>query len=201
MIKKNINEEKLIDPEFLLFLYSQGFFPMADENDGEIYLYNPDPRAVFPLNSKLIPRKFRNSLKKHDFQFTIDQCFSDVILNCAKRDSTWISKKIVDSYINLHNFGGAHSVETWENGQLVGGLYGVSVGAAFFGESMFSLVPDASKAALFFLKSYIIDRDFILLDSQFINDHTKLLGAVEIPRSQYLAILKIAIDSDVKFID
>ncbi len=141
----------------------------------------------------------RQVLRKHEFTFTVDAKFSEVILECSLRDETWISQEIIDSYQALHNLRLAHSVETWKNGELAGGLYGVALGGAFFGESMFSKVSNASKAAFYFLAYKLIENGFILLDSQYLNDFTASLGAIEIPQKLYLGILNNALQMPVKF--
>lgn len=189
----------LICPEIVLDAYRQGLFPMAESKDGDIYWHFPNPRAVFPLYDLKPPRSLRQSIKKHGYHFTINNRFEDVIKNCSAREDTWISEDITDTYIRLHQDGFAHSVETWSDGDLVGGLYGVSLGGAFFGESMFSAMPDASKAAFFRLVEHLKERKFILLDSQYLNEHTQLLGAIEIPAKMYMALLNRAVNLSVYF--
>jgi leucyl/phenylalanyl-tRNA--protein transferase len=191
MEKKEI---EIIDANILIAAYSNGFFPMADSVTGAIHWYSPDPRAIIPIYSVKPPHSMRQLLKKGVFEIRKDNNFEQVIMQCAKRPETWINDTIVNSYINLYRLGYAHSVETYQDGSLVGGLYGVTIGAAFFGESMFSVVSNASKVAFYHLVEHLKDRGFVLLDSQFINPHTKLLGAIEISRSQYLKILKIALE-------
>ncbi|MCX7880389.1 MAG: leucyl/phenylalanyl-tRNA--protein transferase [Ignavibacteria bacterium] len=184
---------KLLSPEVLIFAYSNSFFPMANSLTGKIEWYSPDPRAIFPLYDLKPSHSTKQILKKKIFEVRFDTCFEDVIRNCANRIDSWINDILIDSYINLFHLGFAHSVETFLDGDLVGGLYGVSIGAAFFGESMFSFVSNASKVAFYHLVEHLKSRGFILLDSQFINEHTRLLGAIEIPRRKYLEILKLAI--------
>jgi len=189
----------IIPPQVLLTAYREGFFPMAEERNGAIYWHFADPRAIIPLD-KIKPHKsVRQTIRRENLEFKIDNNFETVIRKCAAREETWISDELIDSYINLHHFGYAHSVETYRNGELVGGLYGVAIGGAFFGESMFSETSNASKAAFFYLGYHLINRGFVLLDSQYINEHTKLLGAIEIPGSVYLDILKRAIRMPVTF--
>lgn len=172
---------------------------MADSKNGKIKFYTADPRAVFPLNKIKVPKSLNQHIKKNGYTFTIDFDFPHIITKCSEREDTWINSMIIDSYIELHNLGFSHSVETWKDGQIVGGLYGVSIGGAFFGESMFTLESNASKAAFFFLAQYLKDRGFTLLDSQFINDHTKMLGAIEIPLIDYKIILNKAIKQNTSF--
>ena len=190
--------QSLIPALQLIDAYSKGYFPMA-EPDGEIYWHCPQMRAVFPLDSLAVPRKLQNSLRKSNFYFSINKCFEEVILQCSNRRDTWISETIINSYIELYRLGFAHSVETWENGILVGGLYGVTLGGAFFGESMFNSVTNASKAAFYHLVERLKTNGFTLLDSQYINHFTLQLGAIEIPKPQYLKLLKKAIQLPVEF--
>lgn len=191
---------KIISPQILIDAYVNGWFPMADPDTGEIEWFSPLRRAIFPIYSIKPSHSMKQILKKKIFEVRIDTCFENVIMGCANRPDTWINDVLINSYINLHHLGYAHSVETYKDGQLVGGLYGVAIGAAFFGESMFSLVSNASKVAFYHLIEHLKARNFILLDSQFINEHTKMLGAIEIPRYQYIKILKHAVkQKDVTF--
>ncbi|MDI6804841.1 MAG: leucyl/phenylalanyl-tRNA--protein transferase, partial [Bacteroidota bacterium] len=180
----------MIPSELLLTAYSAGYFPMADSRDGEIHWYSPDPRAIIPLDTFKISRSLKQTIKKNIFEIRIDHAFEDVIRSCAKRDETWISEEIVQSYLELHRLGYAHSIESWHNKKLVGGLYGVALGGAFFGESMFSLMKDASKVALVALVETLKERGFKLLDTQYTTPHLKNFGVVEISRQEYLKKLK-----------
>lgn len=182
----------MIAPELLIAAYCQGIFPMADE-DGRLAWYSPDPRAVFPLDSFHVPRSLRRTMKRGAFDLRTDTAFEDVIRGCADRDETWISEEIVESYLRLYQLGVAHSVEAWQQGKLVGGLYGVAIGGAFMGESMFSRVPDASKVCLVALVDRLRDRGFILLDSQIPTEHLARFGQITIPRAQYLRRLAAAV--------
>ena len=161
---------------------------MADE-DGDLYWYDPDPRAILPLDTFHISRSLRRTVRQDDFKITTDNEFGAVIRACAQpgpgRDMTWISEDIIDAYIELHRLGYAHTVETWLDGKLAGGLYGVAVNGFFAGESMFSRTRDASKVALVFLVDYLTKQGFLLLDVQFMTDHLRGFGAIEIPRSVY----------------
>lgn len=189
----------LLLPEIVLEAYTKGFFPMAEHKHGKIEWHNPDPRAVFPLHRLSMPRSVRQSIKKHDYTFSVNKAFRQVIEGCAARPETWISDEIIETYTELHERGYAHSVEAWQGGELAGGLYGMAFGRAFMGESMFNTMRDASKAAFYFLVGRLREKGFILLDTQYINPHTHSLGAVEISKSAYLQLLKQALASPVKF--
>lgn len=193
------NDKHVLDPEFLILAYRHGFFPMADSMTGAISWYCPDPRAIIPLSFKP-SRSLRRVVRKGVFQCTLDTAFSGVIGRCARRADTWISEEIIHAYIQLHTMGFAHSVESWSEGALVGGLYGVAIGGAFFGESMFSKAPDASKVAFVHLVEHLMGRGFVLLDSQFINEHVKQFGAIEISRASYMEKLAEAVSLDVTFL-
>jgi leucyl/phenylalanyl-tRNA---protein transferase len=185
---------RVIDPGFLLHAYSQGYFPMAMDN-GEIGWFSPDPRAIIPLEQEEfhIPRTLRVTLRKNPFEIRLNTAFAKVMEGCAKREETWIDKTIQESYLLLHRLGHAHSVECWQNNQLVGGLYGVGLGGVFFGESMFHRVTDASKVALVHLVERMRERGFLLLDTQWTTPHLMKFGAKEIPREEYLARLQTAL--------
>jgi leucyl/phenylalanyl-tRNA--protein transferase len=186
-------------PEIVLNAYKEGYFPMADGRHGEIYWHSPDPRAVFPLDSIKIPKNMQKKLRRGDFRFTVNGHFDYVIEQCADRSETWINDDIIETYTEMNRMGNCHSVEAHMNGEIVGGLYGVQIGGAFFGESMFNDVSDASKAAFYYLVERLKALGFILLDSQYINPFTEKLGAIEIPRDLYLIILKKAIILPCKF--
>lgn len=189
-----------IEPSFLLNAYAHGFFPMADPKTGEIQWYSPDPRAIIELHAFKISRSLRQRIKRGAFEVRIDSAFEEVMRGCARRDETWISEAIVRSYVALYRLGFAHSVEAWHDGRLVGGLYGVSLGGAFFGESMFSQEADASKVALAALVSRLIAQGYELLDTQFITPHLERLGAGEISRVEYLQRLQHAVTLHCSFI-
>jgi leucyl/phenylalanyl-tRNA--protein transferase len=171
---------------------------MAMES-GEIGWFSPDPRGIIPIDGFHVPHGLLRTVKKKRYEVRINSAFESVMRACADRSETWISEEIIASYINLHRLGFAHSVETWFNEELVGGLYGVSIAGAFFGESMFHTMTDASKVALFALVERLRDRGFRLLDSQYVTGHLKTFGAVEIPRPEYMRLLKQAIALDCKF--
>ena len=187
------------EPDFLLKAYCSGYFPMADAGSGEIQWYSPDPRAIFDLKKFHIPRSLSLTLKKKRFDTFFDRDYEAVMRHCAEREETWISEGIVQSYLELYRLGFAHSVECWREEILVGGLYGVSIAGAFFGESMFSIERDASKVALVCLVDRLKERGFELLDTQFLTPHLARLGAEEIPRKQYLARLEIALKKKCTF--
>jgi leucyl/phenylalanyl-tRNA--protein transferase len=169
------------------------------EEAGSNLWYSPDPRAIFPLDSFHIPRRFRRRLKQLPFELRIDTQFTQVMQGCSQRKDTWISEEFVYVYSQLHSLGFAHSVEAWLEGNLVGGLYGVSLQGAFFGESMFSLVSDASKFCLVHLVRRLREKGFTLLDTQWLTPHLASFGAIEIPRKEYLARLELALEIDAEF--
>jgi leucyl/phenylalanyl-tRNA---protein transferase len=194
-----------ISTDDLLYGYCNGIFPMADSSEGEIYWYSPDPRAIIPIDTYKPSKSLKPTLNQNVFEIAFNRNFKEVMKNCAlprfEDDETWISQDIIDSYHNLHKLGFAHSVEVYKQEVLVGGLYGVSVGSAFFGESMFHKVPNASKVAFHYLMENLKQRNFKLLDTQFINDNVKRFGAIEIPKHQFMKILKDSISTKNKFID
>lgn len=191
----------MLDSEQLLDAYRHGIFPMALNRQGTIRWFSPDPRAIIPLDGRFhVSHGLRRVLKRNPFEITIDQEFPAVIAECAqRRDGTWISRQILESYCRLHKLGHAHSVETRLKGKLVGGLYGVHIGAAFFGESMFHRATDASKVALVALVERLRQHGFVLLDTQWLTPHLRQFGAVEIPRQEYLRILERAISFECAF--
>ena len=187
-----------IDPDLLLHAYATGVFPMADGADAaEVYWVEPRRRGILPLEGFHLSHSLARRLSRDQFAFTTDSAFGEVVEACAEpapgRESTWINAAIADAVTALHRRGRAHSVECWEGGALVGGLYGVQLGAAFYGESMFSRVTDASKAALAALVARLRRGGFRLLDCQFLTEHLASLGAVEIPRSRYSVLLADAL--------
>lgn len=168
---------------------------------GEIAWFSPDPRAIIPIDERFhVPHGLRRELKRGRFEIRIDAAFERVIRLCSKRKETWISKEIIASYMNLHRLGHAHSVEAWLDGELAGGLYGVAVGGAFFGESMFHEVTDASKVALHALVERLRARGFLLLDTQWTTPHLERFGAFEMPRAEYFKALAIAVELPCRFV-
>jgi len=189
----------IIDSRFLLNAYCNGFFPMADGREGEIRWFAPELRGIIPLDGLKVSRSLRRTIRNRVFEIRFDTDFEAVIRACADREDVWISETIVQSYCELHRLGFAHSVESWCGGELAGGLYGVSIGAAFFGESMFSLRTDASKAALVALVERLTAQGYRLLDTQYQNDHLATLGCIEIPQQEYLLLLDDALRSTCRF--
>jgi len=209
-----------ITPAMLVWAYSRGIFPMGDPEDGTIGWYSPDPRAILPLDGFHVTRSLRRQVRKGRLRVTIDRAFEQVIRACAEPrigdGQTWINPEIIDAYTSLHVAGLAHSVEAWSRepvtdareeemeadeigGRLVGGLYGVSLGGAFFGESMFSQATDASKVCLVHLVEHLRRRGYTLLDTQFSTPHLKQFGVVEISRRAYLEQLVGALRRAVVF--
>ena len=183
----------------LLEAYANGIFPMAEPEEGEIAWYSPDPRTVFPLDGLRISRSLRRVVERGTFEVTVDLDFPAIIAGCAARAETWISDQIAEAYTRLWMEGYAHSVECRRGGEVAGGLYGVALGGAFFGESMFSQSPDASKVALVHLVRLLREGGFSLLDTQFMTPHLRRLGAVEIPRATYLRRLAAALRKNGRF--
>jgi leucyl/phenylalanyl-tRNA--protein transferase len=190
----------MIDPALLVRAYREGVFPMAME-EGEIGWFSPDPRGILPLDGFHLPARLARVLRHGGFEVTVDREFEAVMRACAARrgDGTWISDEIIQSYVALHRLGLAHSVEVRRDGELAGGLYGVHLGGAFFGESMFHRVTDASKVALAWLVDHLNRRAFQLLDIQWVTPHLSQFGAVEIPKRAYIARLKAALSVDCRF--
>lgn len=189
----------VLSTQLLLAAYRKGFFPMTDET-GQVQWYYPDPRAIFPLGSLTPNNRLRRFLRGSGYAATMDTAFETVMEQCATvHGRSWISPAMVAAYTGLHRAGHAHSVETWLNGQLIGGIYGVAIGAAFFGESMFSLKPNASKAAFYFLVEHLRQQGFLLFDTQYINHHTESLGAIEISRKNFLRTLRDAVPATASF--
>lgn len=183
----------------LLEAYSQGYFPMGNE-EGWIHWHSPDPRAVFPLDVIGPNARFARYMRNNGLYCTKDTAFEQVMRHCSTaHGDSWITEEMITAYTALHRIGQAHSVETWAGSELVGGIYGVSMGGAFFGESMFSLKPNAGKAAFYHLAENLRQRGFTLFDTQYINDHTASLGAIEIPRSRFMHLLEQALGAAVSF--
>lgn len=185
--------EGYIRPAVLIAAYRGGMFPMAVDNRGELGWFSPDPRGIIPLDGLHIPKGLKRALKKDPFEIRINTQFSEVMDGCAERDTTWISPEIKRSYEKLHELGYAHSVECWDEDGLAGGLYGISIGGAFFGESMFSRKTDSSKIALVRLVERLNARGFELLDTQWSTKHLATLGCIDIPRFEYIDRLNSAL--------
>jgi len=185
-------------PALLLEAYASGIFPMGME-DGAIRWFSPDPRGILPLESFHAPHGLRRALKRPGWELRTDTAFDEVVASCAAREETWITPLIRKAYRSLFEGGHAHSVEIWLDGELAGGLYGVALGGAFFGESMFHRVTDASKVALWHLVRILRENGFTLLDTQWTTDHLEQFGAIEIPRKEYLERLSAAVGIKARF--
>lgn len=185
----------LLDPETLLMAYSQGAFPMTD-SDGTTRWYTADPRGILPLDAFHLPRSLEQIIRQGRFEIRINHNFEAVMRACmtVREEGSWISEQLIAVYKQLHQLKFAHSVEAWRKGEMVGGLYGVSLGAAFFGESMFHFERDASKVALAALVERLREREYELLDTQAATSHLKRFGCVEIPADEYLRRLKRVIE-------
>jgi len=186
----------------LLNAYCQGVFPMAEE-DGSIYWYDPDPRAILPLDGLHVSRSLKRRVRQGGFDVRFNTAFRGVMTECARpapgREKTWISQEFIEAYSALHTLGFAHSIEIWQNNELVGGLYGVGIGGLFAGESMFSRITDASKLALVYLVEHLREHNFRLFDVQFSTAHLKRMGVVDIPRTEYKSRLAQALRVDARF--
>ena len=197
-----MEESTPLTAETLVYAYASGVFPMAEET-GEIFWYSPDPRAIIPIQSYKPAKSLKPIINQKRFEIRVDTCFEQVMRNCAiprpTEPETWISEEIVQAYTELHKMGLAHSVEAWQDDKLVGGLYGVSLGAAFFGESMFSFVSNSSKVAFHYLIQILREQKYELLDSQFMNDNVQRYGAINIPRTAYIKRLAKALKSTCHF--
>jgi leucyl/phenylalanyl-tRNA--protein transferase len=187
-----------IDPDLLLRAYAIGVFPMADSREArEIFWVEPKRRAILPLDGFRMSRSLRKTIRSGTFKVTCDHAFADVLKRCSEREETWINAQIETGFNRLHRLGHAHSVECWQDGALVGGLYGVKLGGAFFGESMFSAKADASKVALAWLVARLNVGGYSLLDCQFMTEHLCSLGAIEVPQSGYVTMLSAALAGGV----
>jgi leucyl/phenylalanyl-tRNA--protein transferase len=193
-----------LTPDLLLRAYAAGIFPMAESaDDPAVFWVDPEQRGILPLDGCHIPHKLRKTVRHGPFEVRCDSAFEAVVRGCAEptpdRPDTWINGEILELYVALHGRGRAHSVETWLDGELVGGLYGVSLGGAFFGESMFSRATDASKFALVHLVARLIEGGFLLLDTQFNTPHLARFGVIEIPRAEYQRRLSKALAARAEF--
>ena len=195
---------RVFGPSELLDCYRRGVFPMADSRDDpRLFLVDPDLRGVLPLDRFHLSKSLRKTIRRDPFEIRVDTAFSQVMALCAEsapdRPNTWINSPILNLYSALHRAGHAHSVEAWRDGELVGGLYGVSLKAAFFGESMFSRATDASKVALAHLVARLRAGGFQLLDTQFVTGHLETFGVEEVPRAEFHILLDAAMQSDATF--
>jgi leucyl/phenylalanyl-tRNA--protein transferase len=185
---KKTDIERSLQPDSMIRYYALGAFPMANSN-GDISWHMPSIRAIIPLDNFNIPRSVKKLIRENFFEVKFDYDYLNVIKGCANRKETWISDKLINAYKKLHKKGFIHSVETYKNGKLVGGLYGVTFRGAFFGESMFSLISGASKVALANLIFHLKEKNFVLLDVQYITEHLKMFGAINIQWSDYQNLL------------
>jgi leucyl/phenylalanyl-tRNA--protein transferase len=196
-----------LTPDLLLRAYASGLFPMADSaDDPDLFWVEPEIRGVLPLDAFHISKRLARTVRQQPFEIRINTSFPEVVSACAEsvetRPSTWINSTIAELYTELHQLDHAHSVEAWRDGELVGGLYGVSLRRAFFGESMFSRVTDASKVCLVHLVNRLRERGFVLLDTQFTTEHLIRFGAIEVPRDEYADMLADALEGpDLAFSD
>jgi len=185
-----------MDPEFtaelVLRAYTAGIFPMGHD-DGVIRWYSPDPRCIIPLDEFHTSKRLARTIRQGKFELKVNADFEKIMRLCAERESTWITDEIVRVYCELHKHGFAHSVEAYLDGEIAGGLYGVSIGGAFMGESMFHVATDASKVCLAYLVQRMKDRGFVLLDSQYVTDHLSTFNAIQISRQEYLERLRDAL--------
>ncbi|WP_054004754.1 leucyl/phenylalanyl-tRNA--protein transferase [Cypionkella psychrotolerans] len=191
---------QILTPEILLRAYGIGIFPMAESRDNpEIHWVDPKRRGVFPLDGFHISRSLAKHILTADYRISVNEAFAEVVAGCADRPETWINTEITELYTALHQMGFAHSLEVWRGEALIGGVYGVTLGAAFFGESMFSRQTNASKTALAYLTHRLRAGGFQLFDTQFLTPHLASLGAVEIPRAEYQRRLTAAVQGQASF--
>ena len=197
--KEYIDPKELLKPENMIRLYASGAFPMAEEKTGTINWYMPEVRTIIPLDNFNIPRSAKKAIDEKNFEIKFDTDFEGVLAGCSDRETTWISEELIDAYRRLKKRGHIHTVETWKDEKLVGGLYGVTFRGAFFGESMFSKISQASKAALVALLKHLKEKDFILLDVQYMTEHLKMFGAVEISFEEYTKLLHKVYTKECEF--
>lgn len=196
---EEFDKKQLLKPINMLNMYAQGAFPMADET-GEIDWYQPKTRTIIPLDNFNIPRTLRKFMESSDFEYRYDENIIDVVRKCAEREETWITEELIQAYKKIEEIGYLHSVEVLKNNKLVGGLYGVAIGGAFFGESMFTKKTQSSKAALVKLVERLNEKGFVILDVQFTTPHLEMFGSVEINFEEYNKLLSIAYEKDVSFL-
>lgn len=195
---EEFDKKQFLKPINMLNMYAQGAFPMADET-GEIDWYQPKTRTIIPLDNFNIPRTLRKFMDTSDFEYRYDENTMNVVRKCADREKTWITEELIEAYQGIEEIGYLHSVEVFKNNKLVGGLYGVAIGGAFFGESMFTKNTQSSKAALVKLVERLNEKGFVLLDVQFTTPHLEMFGSVEINFEEYNKLLAIAYENDVSF--
>jgi len=200
MTERKFDKKKLLKPINMLNLYAQGVFPMADEH-GEIDWYQPKTRTIIPLDNYNVPRSLRKFMETCDFEYRYDYNTMEIVKNCAEmRKETWISEELINAYKGIHDIGFLHSVEIFQKNNLIGGLYGVAINGAFFGESMFSKKSQASKTALVKLLERLNEKEYVILDIQFMTTHLEMFGAVEIDFDEFNDLLSIAYNRDVSFV-
>lgn len=197
--RNNTKSSELLSPNNMIRLYANGAFPMADEKTGVINWFMPEIRTIIPLDHYNIPRSLKKKISDSGFDIRYDTDFLSVVKGCASREKTWISDELIEAYLRLKKLDFVHTVETWLNNKLVGGLYGITFRGAFFGESMFSTVSQASKTALAKLLIHLNERGFVILDVQYMTEHLKMFGAKEISFEEYTSLLNIAYRRDCKF--
>ena len=193
------DNDKLLEPGFMISMYARGSFPMAEE-DGSLNWYLPETRAIIPVNKFNTPRTLKKFMQSSTFEYRFDSNILSVIENCSNRDETWISQELIDGYERLIDLGYVHSVEVYEKDELVGGLYGIAFRGAFFGESMFSKVPQSSKCAMVKLFDNLKIKGYDIVDVQFITDHLKMFGTIEITYDDYVERLVKAYKKEIEFI-
>ncbi|MEM7263386.1 MAG: leucyl/phenylalanyl-tRNA--protein transferase [Planctomycetota bacterium] len=204
MRNREDDEIDALTPELLLGAYSQGIFPMGEEDSDDVYWYRPDPRAVFPLEEFRVPRRLARTMRQgrlagEPYRVSFNEAFGAVMRGCAEDRPIWITDRMLNAYTELHRIGHAHSVEVWLGERLVGGVYGVQLGAAFMAESKFHRVTDASKVALASLVARLRERGFDILEVQYLTEHLESLGAREIPLATYLRKLRRALKRSPEF--
>ena len=196
--KKFFSKNELLLPENMILMYARGAFPMADET-GEINWYMPDVRTIIPLDSFNIPRSLKKFYLSADYEYTFDANPIEVVTQCSKRESTWISSELIEAYKGLHKLGSLDSIEVTLNQKLIGGLYGIAYRGAFFGESMFSNISQASKCALVKLIERLREKNFTLLDVQYQTDHLKMFGSIEVPFEEFTSLLYHSYGKEISF--
>lgn len=197
--KNNFDQKELLKPDNMLRLYASGAFPMADDKVGTINWYMPETRTIIPLDNYNIPRSAKKAIEKKKFEIRMDTDFAGVVKGCSDRNETWISEELIKAYKRLKIRGYVHTVETWFDGEMVGGLYGITFRGAFFGESMFSKVSEESKAALIALIKHLKEKDYLILDVQYMTEHFRMFGAVEISFDEYSKMLYQAYSRGCEF--
>lgn len=188
--KEKLTSDDLLKPYNMIRLYASGAFPMAEKKTGNINWFMPDIRCIIPLNNFNIPRSLKKISEKLNYEMRYDSDYLSVIENCAAREETWISDKLITAYKKLYKLGHLHTVEVWIDKSLAGGLYGITFRGAFFGESMFSTVSQTSKIALMYLIKRLQEKNFLLLDVQYLTEHLKMFGAIEIKWEEYQSMLR-----------